>query len=137
AKSNAARQPDTSVDASSNRASAAPFRTRHATFVPASFGDLPGWSEDNLDEAWKALRASCAVLARKPAWSGVCSRSTRVQVRADAIRRFLEAEFVVYQIRRPDQSSEGIVTGYYEPLLNGSNAYGGKYRYPVYGVPPD
>jgi len=43
---------DATGDAASPPSTAIAFRTRHATFVPASFSDLPGWSEDRLDEAW-------------------------------------------------------------------------------------
>ncbi|WP_248785766.1 MltA domain-containing protein, partial [Escherichia coli] len=37
----------------------------------------------------------------------------------------------------PDGSDSGLVTGYYEPLLNGSRTKSARYRVPVYGVPDD
>ncbi len=49
----------------------------------------------------------------------------------------MEKEFSLYQIHNKDLTSSGIITGYYEPLLEGSLKYGGKYLYPVYGVPDD
>jgi len=116
---------------------AAPFQTKHAAFVPARWSDLPGWHDDDLADAWKALRASCSVLASRAAWRGLCSRAASVPPRNDAIRGFLETEFVVYQIQGTDRSPSGIITGYYEPLLNGSLAPSARYRYPVYGVPAD
>jgi membrane-bound lytic murein transglycosylase A len=118
-------------------ARAVPFQTKHAMFVPAKWSDLPGWHDDDLADAWKALRASCSVLATRTAWSGPCSRAAGVPLRNDAIRGFLETEFVVYQIQGTDRSASGIITGYYEPLLNGSRAASARYRYPVYGVPAD
>jgi len=44
-----------------------PFWTKYAYFVPSRFSDLPGWRDDSLAEAWKAFRASCAVLANRAA----------------------------------------------------------------------
>ncbi|MBS1216873.1 MAG: MltA protein [Proteobacteria bacterium] len=38
---------------------------------------------------------------------------------------------------QPDGGSEGLATGYYEPLLRGSRTPTARYRYPVYGVPED
>jgi membrane-bound lytic murein transglycosylase A len=115
-----------------------PFWTKYAYFVPSSFGELPGWNDDDLSEAWNAFRQSCNALAGKPAWSGPCARSSTIGARdGGAIRAFLEREFALYEIRNTDRSAAGVITGYYEPLLHGSRQYGPKSPYPVYGVPDD
>jgi membrane-bound lytic murein transglycosylase len=115
-----------------------PFWTKYAYFVPSRFSDLPGWRDDSLAEAWKAFRASCAVLANRAAWVGPCARSIAVNARNDDdVRRYLEREFALYEIHNKDQSPAGVITGYYEPLLRGSRRYGAPYLYPVYGVPED
>jgi membrane-bound lytic murein transglycosylase A len=115
-----------------------PFWTKYAYFVPSRFSDLPGWRDDSLAEAWKAFRASCTVLANRVAWTGPCARSIAVSARNDDdVRRYLEREFLLYQIHNKDQSPAGVITGYYEPLLRGSRRYGDPYVYPVYGVPED
>ena len=115
-----------------------PFWTKYAYFVPSRFSDLPGWRDDSLAEAWKAFRASCAVLANRAAWTGPCARSIAVNARNDDdVRRYLEREFALYQIHNKDQSPAGVITGYYEPLLRGSRNYGVPYVYPVYGIPED
>ena len=36
-----------------------------------------------------------------------------------------------------DGAEEGLITGYYEPLLRGSRKPTSRYRYPLYGVPDD
>src|SRR5450755_447940 len=115
-----------------------PFWTKYAYFVPSLFSDLPGWRSDGMAEAWKAFRASCTVLASRAAWAGPCARSASVNARNDDdVRRYLEQEFALYQIHNKDQSSGGVITGYYEPLLRGSRRYGEPYIHPVYGVPDD
>ena len=124
--------------AAAEPASLTPFWTKYAYFVPSRFSDLPGWRDDSLAEAWKAFRASCAVLASRTAWTGPCARSIAVNARNDEdVRRYLEREFALYQIHNKDQSPAGVITGYYEPLLRGSRRYGAPYIYPVYGIPDD
>lgn len=115
-----------------------PFWTKYAYFVPSRFSDLPGWRDDSMAEAWKAFRASCTVLSRRPAWTGPCARSLSVNARNDDdVRRYLEREFTLWQILNRDQTAAGVITGYYEPLLRGSRRYGDPYVYPVYGTPDD
>jgi membrane-bound lytic murein transglycosylase A len=114
------------------------FSTRYAHFQPASWNQLPGWREDRLAEAWSAFRRSCTALNRKPGWDGPCERSTTVTTASDAaIRQFFEREFALYEIRNSDRSPEGVITGYYEPLINGSRSQSGPFVYPVYGAPED
>ena len=128
-----AGNPSSSADAD---ASASPFWTKYAYFVPSRFGDLPGWREDDLRDAWKAFRQTCSVLAARSAWYGPCARSSAVRANdSDDVRRFLEREFTLYQIHNKDRSVDGVITGYYEPLLTGSRRYGQGFVYPVYGIP--
>lgn len=43
----------------------------------------------------------------------------------------------MYSITAPDGSQQGLVTGYYEPILRGRRTISSGYRVPVYGVPQD
>ncbi|WP_246326956.1 murein transglycosylase A [Burkholderia guangdongensis] len=114
------------------------FSTRHAYYEATRFSDLPGWRTDDLGAAWDAFRRSCGVLGTRSGWSAPCAASRAVDARnAAAIRQFFETYFSAYQIRNVDRSTDGTLTGYYEPLLNGSQQYGGAYIYPVYGTPED
>ncbi len=54
-----------------------------------------------------------------------------------AIRLFFESFFQPHQLLNQDGSTEGLVTGYYEPLLNGARKKGGKYQTPLHRVPDD
>lgn len=115
-----------------------PLRTRHASFAPASFSDLPGWEDDRLDDVLPALRQSCAALRRKDAWEGPCRRAGNLAAPdGAALRALFEQEFRLYQIREPDGNPSGTITGYYEAEINGSRTYGGPYVHPVYAVPSD
>jgi membrane-bound lytic murein transglycosylase A len=99
---------------------------------------LPDWSNDNLAEALPAFLLSCNALKSAADWLSACR--TAAQVRKDdrmAARQFFESAFLPWLVRNADGGADGLITGYYEPLLHGSRIYGRTYRFPVYGVPAD
>jgi membrane-bound lytic murein transglycosylase A len=106
--------------------------------VPASFEALPGWQKDDLRAAWPAFMASCGVLVKRAEWKESCTIARSVNGNDDrAIRSFFEAFMTPSQVIAPDGASDGLVTGYYEPLLRGARKRGGAYQTPLYKVPDD
>ncbi|MDP1633119.1 MAG: MltA domain-containing protein [Gallionellaceae bacterium] len=103
----------------------------------ARWEDITGWREDNLAEAHGALLESCVALAKQPVWRGVCEDARALPVENAALRTFFETRFRPWQVTNPDDSREGLVTGYYEPLLKGSRVPGKLNRHAIYGVPDD
>jgi len=112
--------------------------TVSTTLRPSSFAAMPGWSADSQDEAWPALLASCATLGKRVEWKLPCERAQSVE-RPDTkeARQFFETYFEPYQVTNPDGSSEGLITGYYEPLLHGARKRGGRYQTPLHRAPDD
>jgi membrane-bound lytic murein transglycosylase A len=116
-----------------------------ATFREVAFADVPGWRDDNLAEAWLAFGASCKALLARPAsrdaWRGVCAAASAVDAsRTVAVRAFFETQFSPYQIESREGTrvqTDGLITGYYEPLLRGSRVPDARYRYPLYAPPDD
>jgi len=107
-------------------------------FTQVTWDALPGWREDNIAEAWSAFTAGCSALATRDVWRDVCATSSRLSnPSAEAVRLFFESNFVPYQVSSQTSGEEGLITGYYEPLLRGSRKQTPRYRYPVYGVPED
>ena len=53
------------------------------------------------------------------------------------LERRVREKFRFYELRRGDAPSSVLLTGYFEPVLEGSPAAGGEYRYPLYGRPGD
>ncbi|HMM55257.1 MAG TPA: MltA domain-containing protein [Candidatus Desulfobacillus sp.] len=104
---------------------------------PARWEELAGWQEDDLGEAHGALLASCSVLSRQAAWREACESARAQPAEASALREFFEARFRPWRVSNPDGSSEGLVTGYYEPLLRGSRVRGKTFAHALYGVPDD
>jgi membrane-bound lytic murein transglycosylase A len=116
----------------------APEPTQTGTYELQDWTALPGWNDDNLAQALPAFLLSCNALKNAPDWVAACAAAAQVP-KADPIaaRGFFESAFAPWLLHNPDGGSEGLVTGYYEPLLHGSRIFGRTYRYPVYGVPPD
>ncbi len=109
-----------------------------ATYRAAAWNELPGWRDDNVAEAWTALLGSCSAIGKRAAWREVCSAAARIAGPSpDAARRFFEHHFTPHQVSGPGSGEEGLITGYYEPLLRGSRKPDARYRFPVFGVPDD
>lgn len=106
---------------------------------PVSWWQLPGWRDDDLTLAWPAWLQSCRGLRGNPAWTGVCQAAQQLSAlpESDDIRAFLESQFQPWQVSQSEGGTEGLVTGYYEPLLRGSRTRTARYRYPLYGPPDD
>ena len=93
--------------------------------VRVSFADIPGWETSDPSAALAAFERSCARTN-----ASACRDAVSVPDAA-AARAFFETHFVPYAI------GEGLVTGYYEPLLRGSATPRGAYQTPVYALPDD
>lgn len=105
----------------------------------ADWGDLPDWQRDRLTAALPALRQSCSVLARKPLWQPFCVELSGLGSTASeaTLRQFFARTLRPWRLVNPDGSREGLVTGYYEPVIKGSRYRSEANRWPIYGVPED
>lgn len=112
--------------------------TRKAVHVPTQWSALPGWMQDDLKPAWEAFLQSCTALKKQVLWSEVCNSAASLQNPANtALRTFFETQFTPYQVVNVDRSEEGMITGYYEPLLKGSRKPSKRYRFPIYAAPDE
>ncbi len=108
--------------------------------VPVSWRDLPGWSDERPAEAWVTLEQSCSRLAaRDPRWRSLCADAALFpQPDDNTARAFFETRFQPHVVNGDNgRKHDGIITGYYEPLLHGSLKRSERFHYPVYGVPED
>ncbi len=119
--------------------SPAPKPPAPANALRATTWDAIGnWRDDNPQLAWSAFIASCGALKNQPAWQAVCGVASALgEPTREMAARFFETNFTPYQVVNADGSDSGLVTGYYEPLLNGSRKKSARYHVPVYGVPDD
>jgi membrane-bound lytic murein transglycosylase A len=100
--------------------------------------ELPGWFDADLQQSWKAFREGCRALKNRPAWQDVCARGELLaEPDNTALRAFFEQDFAPYQVNNPDGTTQGLVTGYYEPRLTGNRVRTERFKHPLYAVPDD
>lgn len=119
----------------------APLPTPAAAFPglrPVEWAAVAFWQNDAASEAWPAFLQSCSTLVKRSAWQAICAEAMAMPTPDDATARaFFEQRFQPYLATQEDGSEEGLVTGYYEPLLKGDRVRTERARYPLYAAPDD
>ena len=111
--------------------------TARGRWVAAAWSDLPGWDGDGVIHAWPALLRSCD--KPSPAWAATCKDARALGAGADEtqVRAFLRARLQPWRVESADGASQGLLTGYFEPLIEGSRRRTGKYVVPLMSPPVD
>lgn len=122
-----------------------------ADLEPSAFTALPGFAEDDHAEAFRAFRrSSAALVAHQPslrvaappsaALLAACRHALDLgDLDGPAARRFFEARFRPRRIvpHSPYGSEQGFLTGYYEPIVDGSLTQTEAFSAPVLAWPQD
>ncbi len=96
-----------------------------------SFDDLNGWAADDHGAALSVFLNTCSDLD-DPDWHVLCRAAEAYS--GDAARSFFELLFRPVLIEDGD---DALFTGYFEPELEGSTSRTGRFRYPIYRMPPE
>lgn len=125
-----------------------PLAISGSQYLPLAWSDIPGWSEDDHLAAFQTFRTSCKPIAAQDATAASpdsralgaslrdpcrIARSTEISDGARA-RAFFEQNFTPLKISRLGEG-DGFVTGYYEPVIDGSKTENEVYNVPVYRRP--
>src|SRR5690606_24835390 len=96
-------------------------------YQPAQWTQLPGWPADDVVAAWPALMASCASPRMPAAWQQACVQARAINPLDGASQRqWIETRLRPWRVTLhsadPGTAPQdtGLVTGYYEPVLNGA-----------------
>ena len=120
-------------------ASAASIVRPQSRWVAASFADLPGWNDDRSAELWPALLRGCDKPA--PGWAALCPQARAAAAAPgwnDATARsWLEQRLQPWRVESPEGTTTGLITGYYEPLVEATRLAKGSSRFALYGPPAD
>lgn len=119
------------------------------SFEEVSFGDLPGWQEDDPRKLFPAMRTILSHLRNsKPYRTGALGLTAGElaslleladEEQADSpqqARWFFETNCVPFKISPPG-GKRGFVTAFYEPELEVSSVRDDVWKYPVYRRPPE
>jgi membrane-bound lytic murein transglycosylase A len=106
--------------------------------VAARWADIPDWGRHAMRDSLAAFSRGCATLENQDPWKGACAGAATLANAAEPeLVSFFELNFDPWQALNADDSTTGMVTGYYEPLLHGSLKRTARYKYPLYSVPQD
>src|SRR6202790_1844083 len=125
---------------------ASPLEISGSQYSPVAWRDIARWNDDDHLQAYKAFRVSCKPIAAQhnlPAEPKALGTSLRDPCRAaraleisDGARAkaFFEEHFLPLRISRLGEG-DGFVTGYYEPVIDGSRTQTDVYPVPLYRRP--
>ncbi|MFM7085003.1 MAG: murein transglycosylase A [Hyphomicrobium sp.] len=117
-------------------------------FSPVSFKELPGWQGEKYEEAFAAFYNSSKRLLQRseenlepktpqPILTG-CLRCVenyeRIKTR-DSAKLFFEENFIPHRVLHAQ--GQGLLTGYYEPCIQGSVTRTDRFAIPILRRPPD
>ena len=105
-------------------------------WIAVDWRDLPGWGQDALHEAWNALLRGCEKPA--PGFEGLCAEARPLSLAsAPEQQAWLQHRLQPYRVVEADgRAPEGLLTGYYEPVLDASRQPTATHRVPLYAPPP-
>jgi peptidoglycan lytic transglycosylase A len=119
-----------------------------AQFEPLRWSELRGWSDDDHAVSFDAFRSSCGAIAarKKPTrerravevtLAGVCREALALgPAKGTEAREFFETRFRPFHLARLGET-EGFLTGYYEPIVEGSRFPTQEFKVPMYRRPDD
>jgi len=108
----------------------------NSRWIPVAWQELPGWNADTLQAAWPALLKSCQ--RSPPAWLELCANALQAPPHDDAqLRAWLVRHLQPYRVEALEGGTAGLMTGYYEPVLDARRVPGGPYRVALHAPPAD
>jgi peptidoglycan lytic transglycosylase A len=124
-----------------------PLRLADSQLEPVKWTELAGWTADDHLAAFAAYQTSCRALRKMrrtddrgqiygALWT-VCRTAVGLRTQdADTARAFFEQNFQPVRIARLGER-EGLLTGYFEPIVAGSRFPSPEFYVPVYRRPRD
>jgi membrane-bound lytic murein transglycosylase A len=125
-----------------------PLKLPDSALEPIDWNALDGWAVDDHAAAFATFLTSCRPLLRTNLSAGetrpmyfalmqVCRRALAAgQLAQEQARMFFERNFRPLRITKLGDSS-GFLTGYYEPMVDGSRFPTGIFKVPIYRRPRD
>jgi membrane-bound lytic murein transglycosylase A len=103
-------------------------------WVPVAWTDLPGFADDNLYEAWNAWIKGCE--RPQAGWARLCGDVRRLTIASpEEQRAWMMEKLQPYRVEAPGGGAEGLLTGYYEPMLEASRLPTSRNAVPLYRPP--
>ena len=112
-----------------------PQQSYRSRWVTASWNDVPGWQNDNLQDAWNAWLQNCE--RPGPLFAPLCKDVRQLMLGSDDDRRlWMMSHLQPYRVESLDGSVDGLLTSYYEPMFDAAAQMRSGFEVPLY-APPD
>ena len=111
-----------------------PLSQPKSRWTPVRWAELPGFTEDALHEAWNAWIKSC----ERPVapFTALCSEVRQLSIASgDEQRAWMMARLQPYRVETTDGNPDGLLTAYYEPLMDAARQPGNGFNVPIYRTP--
>lgn len=103
-------------------------------WVPVTWSSLPGWHNDNIAAAWPAWLRSCQKPG--PIFSTLCQELRQLSNASPTQKRnWLQSRLQPYRVESHSGSSTGLLTAYYEPVLQARRTPNARFNVPLYAPP--
>ena len=132
-----------------------PIKFPDTQYEPVDWGSLSGWDDDDHETAFATYLSSCRALNIKQRRSNsrvsqnlqltgvaaalrdVCDRAqAAIPLDDEGAKKFFEENFRPLHIDKLGDTA-GFLTGYYEPIIDGSRVPTGDFTAPLYRRPPN
>ena len=123
-----------------------PLKLPGSQYEPVEWADLDGWANDDHAAAFATFLTSCRVLGGKQRPDGaaitaalrtICDRAmAAVPLDEDGARKFFEDNFRPLRLSKIGDT-DGFLTGYYEPIIDGSRVPTAAFTAALYRRPPN
>lgn len=113
----------------------APILQAKSRWTAVRWAELPGLGDDPLHEAWNAWLKSCE--RPGPVFAPLCGEVRRLSIGGpDEQRAWLMTRLQPYRVEALSGGAEGLLTAYFEPVLDASRAPSAAFSVPLYQPPP-
>ena len=103
-------------------------------WVPAAWSELPGFSEDNIYDAWNAWVKGCE--RPPPQWVAVCGDVRQLMIAtADEQRAWMMQKLQPYRVEGLQGPEDGLLTGYFEPVIDATRQPTAQHTVPLFRPP--
>ena len=113
-----------------------PILQAKSRWLPVQWRELPGWqdSDTTQHEAWSAWLKSCQNAATANAY--LCPEIRRLSIASSTEQRYwMMKTLQPYRVEGLQGSAEGLLTSYYEPVLEASRKLRPGFTIPLYRTP--
>src|SRR5690606_12313476 len=100
---------------------------------PRAVASLPGWADDELHGLHAALERQCELPRPPHPWPALCAQLPA----PDGLARWIEARFDAWAVVGTGSRRDGLLTGYYEPILHGTRTRVSKRQVALHARPAD